>query len=163
MASASPEASAQPINNRVQAQLKIIHLALLDHPRLLLCTWIGCKHGVVLVPTLEDVVSHLSKHRVPLAASGRDFFQEMLKYDGFYCCLCGYTIKSRSTGFKHIKDHRNQGKKPDYRFLVTVQLIHKASSRYLLVRNAELDPTPQAAFVVDEDYVEGVDCRQTIL
>ncbi|GAC75234.1 transcription initiation factor TFIID, subunit TAF12 [Moesziomyces antarcticus T-34] len=133
MASASPEASAQPVNNRVQAQLKIFHLALLDHPCLLLCTRIGCEHGVVLVPTLKDVVLHLSKHRVPLAASGRDFFQEMLEefpldhpsaasinmrllpapkipgievcYDGFYCCLCGYTIKLRSTGFKPLTTH----------------------------------------------------------
>lgn len=148
-----------------------------------MCTKNGCQHGVILEPVLKEMVGHIHKHHIALVPKGGKMLEELLDqlnldssastflipsllpaamipdvevyFDGWYCCTCSYTIKSKSSFYGHVKHHNDRDEEATALHPVPIQLIHRASSRYLYVRDAELDPTPKQALPAAATVEEG--------
>jgi len=125
----------------LRVKLEPYHLGLNAHPRLLVCTRGGCTHGVILLPKMKNIVSHLKEHSQALPPSREADLKGLLENlhldnpskviirsdllpapmikgvdvfrQGHRCLFigCSYAIKSRSTMYDHIKMHQKRGEK----------------------------------------------------
>lgn len=155
-----------------QARLQGLHLALVDTPRLLVCTYPNCEHGIIFSePTFKDILQHLKKHRQAIAPTTELKLKVLLEEldlplvmdayinptvlplpmipgvelleNGHWCKVCGYTIHSNSAYHKHFRMNPDHFRgKNNEKILMQVIYNYKGRKRFLYVHNKGLTPTP---------------------
>ncbi|SOV01989.1 uncharacterized protein UDID_18851 [Ustilago sp. UG-2017a] len=159
----------------VQARLQGLHLALVDTPRLLVCTYPDCEHGIIFSePTFKDILQHLKKHHQAIAPTTEFKLKVLLEEldlplavdtyidpmvlllpmipgvelleNSHWCKLCGYTIHSNSTYHKHFRMNPNHFRgKNNQKILMQLIYNSKGRKRFLYMHNKGLTPTPPPA------------------
>ncbi len=132
------------------------YLRLVNHPRLLVCTRVGCTLGLPLMPNFRDITAHVQRfHHQPLGDASRSAIQALLTNldlvplkdvpvdrdqlpipkikelpvvtDGHQCNHCSYAIFARNAMYAHIKDkHSDMDAKATFTHPVLLQVIHES-------------------------------------
>ncbi|SOV07298.1 uncharacterized protein UDID_18862 [Ustilago sp. UG-2017a] len=159
----------------VQARLQGLHLALVDTPQLLVCTYPDCEHGIIFSkPTFKDILQHLKKHHQAIAPTTEFKLKVLLEEldlplavdtyidpmvlplpmipgvelleNGHWCKLCGYTIRSNSANHKHFRMNPDHFRgKNNQKILMQVIYNCKGRKRFLYMHNKDLTLTPPPA------------------